>query len=111
MVETSPEKPSLALNRQLARDSEALDIDGGALTLPLRIDSEFLGAVAIGAVAAVRRLRDFSRHRLPRLLGEFEAERVVDLCDRPDWIGDDRAILHVNQSGAQRKGHIVRDFD
>jgi hypothetical protein len=29
----------------------------------------------------------------------------------PIGIGDERAILHVKQPGAQRKGDIVRDFD
>src|ERR1700722_10790417 len=83
------EKPSLALNRQRARDSEALDIDGGAIALTLRIDSEFLGQVTVGAVAAVRRTHDFSQHRLPRFLRELETERVVDLCDRSNWVGDE----------------------
>src|SRR3984957_17963240 len=103
MVERTFEQPGLTSNQVLARDAEARDIGGGARTLTLRIDSEFLGEVTVGAVAAVRRLRDFSRHRVPRRLRELEAERVVDLCDRPNWIGDERAILHVNQSGAQRK--------
>jgi hypothetical protein len=43
---------------QLARNAEALDIGRSTLALALRIDPEFFGLVAVGAVAAIRCPRD-----------------------------------------------------
>jgi hypothetical protein len=92
------------LNQELARDAEALHIGRGALALSLRIDPEFLRTVAAGALAAIRRLRDFRRHCLPRLIRELEAKRIVDPGDRSNRIGDKRAIRDVRASRSGRAG-------